>query len=358
MEPAPPILLEPQKLEALRKLIDGSRKIVITCHLTPDGDAIGSSLGLWHVLKALRKSPRVVTPDMPPKNLADLPGASEILVFSRNEPMVKQTIERADLIICLDFNSLKRIDRVGPIVEASTAPKVLIDHHLDPEHFADVEISKPASSSTCFLLYKVLREMGYGNKVGKEAAECIYAGMMTDTGNFTYNSNDPELYVAIAWLLRRGFDKDKLYQRICNTNSESRLRLNGYAINDKMRVFGDHKCALITLDRDELNRYRYERGDTESLVNVPLSIPGMVYTMFLREEANYVKVSTRSRGEFPVNLMCEQYFNGGGHKNAAGGEFYGTMDQCIARLEEAMPLFDQYLPHNDKDDHPQDEKVE
>lgn len=348
------ITLDPVKIRELRRLIDESHDVVITCHLTPDGDAIGSTLALCHLLKKIGKNAKVVTPDLPPKNLMGLPGAKGILPFTRFETEVSELFGRAQLICCLDFNAAKRIDRLSPLLLEASAPKVLIDHHLFPENFAEITISHPEISSTCLLLYHVITALGWNRKINKTVAECIYTGMMTDTGNFTYNSNDPEIYDVIANLVEKGINKDQIYSRVCNSNTVSRLRLNGYAINEKMKVFAEHRAALISLTQDELNRYHYERGDTESLVNVPLSVPEMVYSIFLREESAYVKVSCRSRGDFPVNRLCEEHFNGGGHKNAAGGEFYGTMDQAIEKVESIMPLFDKFLPNdnsaNEEDD--------
>lgn len=336
-------IIKESKIKALRHLLEQSNKIVITCHLSPDGDAIGSSLGLYHVLTAIGKRVNVVTPDIPPRNLMFLPGAKEIVPYTKYGEFADQLFDNADLIVCLDFNSLKRVDKMEPVLANASAPKVLIDHHLDPDDFADVTISYPNMSSTCVLLFRVLCRLELFNVIDKKAAECIYTGMMTDTGNFTYNSNDPDLYVIIAELLKKGINKDRLYSLVCNTNSESRLRLNGYATHRKMELFFEHQAALITLNRDELKEFDYEKGDTESLVNVPLSIPGITYSVFLRDDTDYIKVSTRSKGEFAVNRICEKYFNGGGHKNAAGGEFHGTLEDAINTFMSILDENDKYL---------------
>lgn len=337
-------IIEAARVRDLKSILEGAREVIITCHITPDGDAIGSTLALGHLLRKMGKSARVVTPDAPPKNLMGLPGAGEIMPYSRFEALLRPVFERADLICCLDYNDLKRIDRLASAVETSPARKVLIDHHLDPGDFADLTISRPEMSSTCILLYKLICEMGWKRKINRRIGECIYTGMMTDTGNFTYNSCDPYLYEAIAHLVSIGVDKDRIYNEVCNSNSVNRLRLNGYALSQKMEVYPDHRCALISLTRDELNEYHYERGDTEALVNRPLSVPEMVYSIFLREEPDYIKVSMRSRGDFPVNTICSDHFGGGGHLNAAGGEYKGTMDECIALLQSIMPQYDKYLP--------------
>lgn len=187
------------------------------------------------------------------------------------------------------------------------------------------------------LLFQVLWQLRLYDKVSTDAATCILAGMMTDTGNFSYNANDPEIYEIIALLLKKGADRDHLSRLLFNVFSESNLRINGYAISKKMQVWKDDGASLITLTREELNRFHYSKGDTEGLVNKPLSIPGVIYSAFLREEERYIKVSMRSVGDFPCNEICEKYFNGGGHLNAAGGEFYGSMEQAVAVFKSIIP---------------------
>lgn len=328
----------------LLRLVENSDKIVITCHLSPDGDATGSTLGLWHVLCALGKQAYVVTPDMLPKNMMFLPGAKDVLPFTRYAEFATKLMAEADLIFCLDFNDPKRVDKMSEVLLSSPAKKVLIDHHLFPADFANITISHPEMSSTCYLLFKVLCAMGLSSRIDRQVAECIYTGMMTDTGNFSYNSNDPELYIVVAELLKRGINKDRIYQLACNTNSASRLRLNGYSVYRKMQLFPEHQAALVWLSADELKEFSYEKGDTESLVNVPLSIPDITYSMFLRDDGDYVKVSMRSKGEFAVNRICEEHFNGGGHRNAAGGEFYGTLSEAIDKFIAIMGDYDNFLP--------------
>lgn len=330
-------LLDENKIKELRKLLETCDNIVITSHIAPDGDAIGSSLGLAGVLNAIGKTVKVITPDMPPRNLMFLHGAKEIVVYSKYSEFAEKLIHDADLIFALDYNDLKRIDKVGDAVASATAPKVMIDHHLMPSDFVDVKISHPEVSSTSMLVFRVLCRLELFPYIDKNIAACIFTGMMTDTGNFSYNSNDPDLYVVISELLKKGINKDAIYSKVYNSNTADRLRLNGYAIAQKMKVYENYRGALITLTRDELNSFHYQKGDTESLVNMPLSVPELVFSFFLREENDYIKVSSRSKGNFPVNKICEDHFNGGGHKNAAGGEFFGSMDDAIARFEQVIP---------------------
>lgn len=332
-------LIDEKNIKELRKLLETCDKIVITTHIAPDGDAIGSSLGLANVLNAIGKTVKVITPDMPPRNLMFLPGAKDIVVYTKYTEFAQQLLHDADLIFALDYNDIKRIDRVGDALASSKAFKAMIDHHLFPGEFVDVKISHPEVSSTSMLVFRVLCRLELFPYIGKEAATCIYTGMMTDTGNFSYNSNDPDLYIVISELLKKGINKDAIYSKVYNSNTPDRLRLNGYAIEQKMKVYDSCHGALITLSREELNRFHYQKGDTESLVNVPLSVPDIVFSFFLREESDYIKVSARSKGEFPVNKICEEHFNGGGHKNAAGGEFYGTMDEAVAQFEKIIPEY-------------------
>lgn len=317
---------------ALAAILADARDIVITCHLSPDGDALGSSLGLMHTLTAAGLRCKIVTPDTPPQSLSFLPGVKDVVVYSRYEPYARNLMNKADVIFCLDYNELKRVDRLAPFIEASRAKKVMIDHHLHPvTDGINIVFSHPEASSTCSLLYLVLEAAGYDCKINKEAAECIYTGMMTDTGNFSYNSGDPMLYLIIARLLEYGIDKDELYRKAMNVHSEDSIRLKSYALYEKMQVFPEYHAALITITREEANKFRYKKGDTEGLVNVPLSIPGIVYSCYLRDEEDYVKVSMRSIGDFPVNKLCKEHFGGGGHLNAAGGEYKsGGIDDCAA----------------------------
>lgn len=336
-------ILDKELAEQLRVLINRTRRAVITCHLSPDGDAMGSSLGLCRILRNMGKEVKVITPDTPPKYLNFIPGAEDIVVFSRSEDFAKRLLAGTELIFCLDYNDPKRVDLVAPALVNSKATKVMIDHHLFPADFPDITISHPEISSTSALAYKIVSQLGFNRFVDMEAATAFYTGMMTDTGNFSYNSNDPELYRIVARLVEKGIDKDAIYKKVYFNNSINRLKLNGYALSHKLEFYAEHKAALITLTRDELNHYNYQKGDTEDLVNRPLTCPDVTYSFFLREETDYIKVSSRSKGDFPVNKMCQDFFNGGGHLNAAGGEFYGSLEECVRQLETAMPQFDKYL---------------
>lgn len=338
-------LLSKAQADQLSSMIQKSNRVVVTCHMTPDGDALGSSLCMVHVLLSMGKFATVVVPDCPPQNLMFLPGAGHIVVASCRQERAACLLAEADLIMMLDFNDLKRIDRMAEMVSASKAKRVVIDHHLNPSISADMVISRPDVSSTCALLYQVLEAIGLERRISREAAECCCTGMMTDTGNFSYNSNDPQLYRILERLVAKGVNKDAIYTRLFNTNTESRIRLTGYALSKKMQLLPEHQASVIALSRAELDEYGYKRGDTEALVNVPLSIPGITYSVFLREdEPGYVKVSMRSKGAFSVKEICEAHFGGGGHVNASGGEMHASIDDVAEKVLEIIPLYDSMLP--------------
>lgn len=329
-------IIEQKVIDKLNRLVNGVSDILITCHISPDGDAIGSTLALCRLLRRMGKTADVLLPDMLPRSLNFVPTSREASVFTQSEARAQLLVSRAQLIFCLDFNSLKRIDRLGALLETSKAPRVLIDHHLNPDDIFDVVVSFPQMSSTCELVYHVANDAGWLPFMDKTVAQCLYVGMTTDTGNFTYSSEYPEVYEVLAQLVAYKIDKQRLYNLAMNTFSESSLRIQGYAMSQKMQLFADKGVALITLTRPELEQYKYHRGDTEGLVNKPLTIPGISMSVFLREDPEYIKVSCRSEGDISVNDMCVKYFNGGGHKNAAGGEVRGTMDEAVTLFMKAI----------------------
>ena len=334
-------IIDEKTIERLRAMINGVQRIAITCHKSPDGDALGSSLALCHVLRRLGKDAVVVTPDMAPKSLEFIPGVREIVVFTKHELRARHVLNDAQLIFCLDYNALQRIDRLGELIEPLHTPRVLIDHHLDPDSVFDLSISLPEASSTCELVFGVRMQMGLLRFLDRHAASCLYVGLSTDTGGFAYSCDNPEFYEILASIMRRRIDRATLYNKAMNTFSSDSLRLQGYAISEKMQLFPEQGAAFIVLDKEELERFNYNRGDTETLVNKPLAIPEIYWSVFMREDADRIKVSCRSQGDFSVSEICARYFNGGGHENAAGGEFSGTIDEAIALfhriLEDLFP---------------------
>ena len=343
-------IIDEKTIERLRAFINGVQRIVITCHRSPDGDALGSSLALCHVLRRLGKEATVVTPDMAPKSLEFIPGVRELVVLTKHEQRARRVLSEAQLLFCLDFNSMKRIDRLAELVEPLQVRRVLIDHHLDPdEGVFDLVISHPEASSTCELVFRVLMQMGQLRLMDRHAASCLYVGLLTDTGGFAYSCDNPEFYEILASILRRRIDRIGLYNQALNTFSADSLRLQGFAINEKMQLFPEQGVALITLNKEELERFNYSRGDTETLVNKPLAIPEIYWSVFLREDADKIKVSCRSQGDFSVSDICARYFNGGGHFNAAGGDFMGTLDEAVAVFHQVLAdLFPAQATPNDQ----------
>ncbi len=344
-------IISPEQIKAVKDVVERSYRFAIVCHMTPDGDAMGASLCLKQMLAAMGKNVTVVTPDMPPHNLMFLPGASEIVPASCHSVKAAAALASAQVVFCLDFNDFMRIDRMRGMLESSRGIKIMIDHHLNPVADVDVLISRPEEPSTCSLLYCLAYEAGWTDKyLDMHGAMCCYTGMMTDTGNFSYNSNHAHLYAIVAQLVDKGVDKDAVYARVMNTNSLRRIKIMGYAQYAKLEVLAEHKCAIISLSREELDEFDYVKGDTESLVNVPLSIPGVVYSIYLREdEPEYVKVSMRSKGNFSVKEICEKHFGGGGHLNAAGGEMRASLSDALRKVLEALPEYDYMLPNQNKD---------
>ena len=338
-------LISQANIDHVEKWFERAEKIVIVSHVSPDGDAIGSSLGLYHFLDALGKRVNVIMPNSFPVFFKWMPGANDIIIYNKYKDFADKLIQEADVICCLDFNVLSRIDEMEEAVKNSPARKLLVDHHLNPGDFSRITISHPGMSSTSELVFRLICQLGCFEDITKEGAECIYTGMMTDTGGFTYNSNSREIYLIIGELLSKGIDKDEICRRVFNTHSEGRLRLMGYVLYEKMQVFPAYRSALITLTREEQSRFQYAIGDTEGFVNMPLSMKDVDFSVFLREdtEKDMIKVSLRSVGDFPCNKVAADFFNGGGHLNASGGEFYGPMEEAVELFNQALAKYESLL---------------
>ena len=339
-------VIDNEIIHKLKTYIGKGDKIVIISHEMPDGDAIGSALGLYHYLMSFEKKQiNVVMPNIFPEFLKWMPGANDIVIAERYPDFAKQLITEADVIFCLDFNAVRRVGMLASTLAAADGRKVMIDHHLEPEDFGKISISFPEMCSTSELIFRVICALGDVDLIEKSVAECLYTGMMTDTGAFTYNSNGEGIYVIISELLKKGVDKDAIYNKVYQDYSLARYRLMGYVLYEKLKTFPDKRSAMFTLSRLELNRFKYKCGDTENFVNMPLNIKGICFSVFMREEKKLIKVSLRSIGDFPCNVFAAKFFNGGGHKNASGGEFYGTMAEAVKAFEEGLALFN---PNNYK----------
>ena len=327
----------------MKEIIEKAKHIVIFTHVAPDGDARGSSLALWHWIG---EKATVIVPNAFPAFFNWMPGSAQILIYEKEAQRCDALIAAADLFICTDFNDPKRIGPMGEKMLANPCPKILIDHHLNPTDFADEVHSHPEASSSCEIVYQLINDANGDAPLNDAIATCIYTGLMTDTGNFSYNSTRAELYDIIAALLRAGVKKDEIYNAVFNQYSTDRVRLTGYALYRKMRIYPEAHLALITLTADELDRYHYQQGDTEGLVNMPLQIADVFYSVYMREERPKpgtpkprIRISFRSQGDRPVNIWASEIFHGGGHANASGGELFGTIDQAVALFEQSYKKY-------------------
>nr|WP_321373003.1 bifunctional oligoribonuclease/PAP phosphatase NrnA [uncultured Bacteroides sp.] len=339
-------IIDQANIDLFGEWLKETEKVVIVSHTSPDGDAMGSSLGLYHFLISQNKTVNVIVPNAFPEFLKWMPGAKEITLYNHDKEKADKLVADADMICCLDFNGLKRIDDLGLVVKEAKARKVMVDHHPFPDDFCSIVMSHPEISSTSELVFRLICRLGYFDEMTKEGAECIYTGMMTDTGSFTYNSNSREIYYIISQLISKGIDKDDINRNVYNTYSESRLRLMGYVLHSKMKVYSESHSAMIWLTQEELKNFNYVKGDAEGFVNIPLSIKEVKFSAFFREDTNMIKVSLRSVGDFPCNKFASEYFNGGGHLNASGGEFYGTMQEAIDTFEKGLKKYESLLTAN------------
>ena len=336
-------IIAEDNIQKSKKLINKYDKIIIITHTSPDGDALGSSLALYHFLSEYGKQVNVIVPNEFPDFLQWMPGADQIIIAEKNISIVTELIEAAELIFFLDLNILKRTEHIDPLVVKSSASKILIDHHPDPGNFCDITISHPEISSTSELIFRFICRMGLFDYLDKSCAECIYTGMMMDTGAFTYNSNSPAIYYIISELLLKGIDKDAIYSRIYCNYSQRRLRMQGFVLYHKMKIFRDCNTSLISLSQEEHQKFRSQKGDTEGFVNLPLTIYKVKFSAFIREEKDIVRISLRSKGNFPANQFAKEVFGGGGHFNAAGAEYYGKLEDALRLFEEALPNYKDLL---------------
>ena len=331
-------VISEDKISAAKELIYEAQKIAIITHTSPDGDAMGSALGMFQFLKQLDKDATVVFPDDCPRGFEWMPGMDEVLIHRSHTEAAEAALEGADLIICQDFNSTKRVASAQPALERSKAKKLLLDHHLEPTSNFDVIIEYPEMAATCEVVFRLICRMGHAEDITEEVAACLYTGLMTDTGNFTYSSNDIELYYIVAELMKRGIDKEEIYRKVNNNGKESQMRLRGHLLKDNMRLYPEYHAAITTLDAKEKAEYSYEKGDTEGFVNEPMRIKDIQVSVFISQDKDKIKLSFRSMGDVPVNTVATKYFGGGGHKNAAGGEaYYISLEQVRKKVEEILP---------------------
>ncbi|MHC1707631.1 MAG: bifunctional oligoribonuclease/PAP phosphatase NrnA [Bacteroidales bacterium] len=325
-------------------LLTTEKKILITAHANPDGDAIGSALALFHFLSGRGYLVKVIVPNDFPSFLAWMPGIDNLIVFKHREKEVIELAIDADIILCLDYNGLKRVEKMQIIFGKSKADRILIDHHPQPEVSSfKYLISKTKTSSTSELVYDfIVRTAGIGG-LSKIIADCLYVGIATDTGSFSYSCNYPETFMVVAELVRQGIDTEKIHRLVYDTYSESRMRLLGYSLSEKMKVLADFGTAYIALSKEDLKRFNFQIGDTEGLVNYALSIDGISMAVLFTEKDSFIRMSLRSKGKFSVNEFVNNHFEGGGHKNAAGGNSYLSLEETLAKFEALLPEYQEDL---------------
>lgn len=341
-------VIDPGKYtKELANLLFVSQNIVILSHINPDGDAIGSQLALYHYLQSTGRTASMIAPNNLQEFLKWMDGSELINIFIRDRKKCRNIIAEADLIVMVDFNQSNRLGEAEEPVKASAAKKIIIDHHLDPAEFADVVISDPGKCSTSELMYELVKEMNGGPFVSKAFAEGVYVGIVTDTGNFVHGNYTPETFRITAGLLETGIRKERILNLVYNNFSSDRMKLLGFALNKRMVVLPDSKTAYIWLTREDLESYNHCKGDTEGFVNLPLSISGIHFSVLFIEKENFIKLSLRSKGSFPTNEFASEYFGGGGHLNASGGEHYdslqNTIDYFLKALEENTWRFEEEL---------------
>ncbi len=317
------------KAAAFKQLINQNTNFVVFGHVNPDGDAIGSTLALYHYLKNQGKKPKVITPNDFPDFLKWMPDADEIIKFSENETEAEKHIKNTDVLIFCDFNDTKRLSKLEKLVQESTLPKVMIDHHPQPTGFADIEFSDTSVSSTAELMFEVLLELSGKKHMNNNFADCLLTGIITDTGVFHHNSEQPRTYEIIAELIRLGGNKQKVINKVYNTNTYDKLRLLGNNLLNGMHYYPEFASAFIVLTKDDQQKFNYQVGDTEGHVNIPLSIKEVNFSALFIEKDEYIKISFRSNDKFDVNAFARKYYHGGGHKNAAGGKSYKPLNKTI-----------------------------
>jgi phosphoesterase RecJ-like protein len=332
------------ELDSLKEYLAEPRHIVITTHPKPDGDAMGSSLGLYAYLLLKGHQVSVITPTDYPTFLDWLPNNSDVIIYTEKPELSQQLIALADLIFCLDFNSLVRIYDLGTYVRDSKAKKVLIDHHLEPEGFEEYRLWTISACATAQLVYEfIVNVMGERALLNQAIASCLYTGIMTDTGSFRFRSTTSNVHRIVADLIDYGADNTLIHQMVYDDFSETRLRFLGHCLLNKLEVLNEYNSAIIVITKQELDKYKISTGDTEGIVNYALSITGIRLAILIIERQDIVKLSIRSTGDFPANEICKKYFNGGGHKNAAGGFSNEKIETVREKFDLILPEYKSLL---------------
>lgn len=324
-------------LTDIKPLLNGPRqRIVITMHQRPDADAMGSSLACYDYLKQKGHDVRVISPTVFPDFLKWMPGCEDVMVFDNQRQKATEVIESMQILFCLDFNTLSRTKAMEPVISAVPCVKVMIDHHLEPQAGFDYGVSDPGAASSCLLVYEFIVAMGDEDLITNDMAQCIYAGTMTDTGSFRFSATTGRVHAMVASLMERGLKHEPIHQAIYDNYLENRLRFIGHALLNRMEVFYNYNAAMIAIPFSDIQQFGLRTGDTEGLVNYPLSIKGIKMAALIIDRREEVRISFRSKGEFDVNTFARKYFEGGGHENAAGGRSSDSLEVTVARFKQAL----------------------
>jgi phosphoesterase RecJ-like protein len=315
--------------------------ILITAHKSPDGDSVGSSLGLLHFIESLGKKAVIGHPDPAPEFLQWLEGADSILYMERDEEVLKNHFQKADLIFCLDYNGSDRVGlEMQQLIKATSAKKIMIDHHLNPEDFVDIMVSDPEVCSTSQLIYELIEQSGHADLLNEKIGTPLYLGILTDTGSFRFPSVQPRTHEILGKLLGAGVQHHLVHEQLNDNNTVARIQLQGYAMSEKLEILDSCQAAIVSLTEAELTRFSSQKGDTDGLANLALSIKGIRIAVCLYEKEGKIKMSFRSKGqENPVNILAEEHFDGGGHANASGGISELAMDATLKKLKTLLPVY-------------------
>lgn len=338
-------MFDKNRVKSVSNLLSDSKKIILVSHKNPDGDTLGASLAMFHFLRSKGLQVETIVPNHYPAFYAWMPGIEEMHVFEGHAAEVKGLIREADLIFCLDFNNMSRTGNLAAELLKSEAVKIMIDHHLAPSDEFDYVFSDINTSSTGELVYEFINDMGEINRLGLNESLALYTCIMTDTGSFSFSCNRPRTYEIIADLVRRGVDAAKVHKLVYDTFSENRLRLLGYALSSKMEVWKELHAAAIHLNKEDLKRFDYQVGDTEGVVNYPLSMADVNLSILLTEKDDLIRISFRSKGSFDVNQFARAHFSGGGHRNAAGGNSPLSMPDTLQKLKEILLTYRESLDY-------------
>ena len=328
--------LSPSTIEACKKQIREANHILITTHVNPDGDAVGSALGLKAILSAAGIDSKVVVPNDYPDFLKWMTGTADVLSFEDNQAEATALVQKADLIFHLDYNSLNRSGDMEEVLRSSRAQRIIIDHHQQPEATDGILISEPGMSSTCEMIYHFVVDIDMENYVNLAAAECLYTGLITDTGNFRFSSTTSRTHYVAGKLLDLGVKPHEIAGWVYDNNSMNRLALLGRTL-DRMEIMPEFCTAVMSLSGEDLSKFEYQKGDTEGFVNYGLSVKGIAMSVFFSEKDGMIKISFRSKGDFNVNKLARELFDGGGHVNAAGAVSKLSLPQAIQKLKDVLP---------------------